>query len=170
MKKIILYSLVFLITLFYSGCSKNLVEEPLSLLSPANFYNSNGDFDQAINGALRGAWSGYYQTAVQYVMSAGGDDISSKADAPQAKIFDNFLAAPNNNYTQTTWTTFYRIINMCNPIISNVGHATEVNESKKKIYEGQGSVRRALSLGGCRRWVGGVAGLVSGGGKCRGGV
>ena len=54
MKKIISFSFVLLLmALFVYGCEKQLEEKPKSLISPDNFYKSDGDFNQAINGALR---------------------------------------------------------------------------------------------------------------------
>ncbi len=144
MKKLILYSFVLLMALFFTGCEEQLEETPLSLISPDNFYKYDGDFNQAINGALRIVWS-YHDRATQYVMSAGGDDLSCKSDAPQAKIYDNFLATPTDSYCRTTWSIYYQCINACNPIINTIKTATAVSDNSKKEIEGQARFLRAFS-------------------------
>lgn len=144
MKKLILYSLVLQMALFFTGCEEQLEEKPLSLISPDNFYKTDGDFNQAINGGLLSLWA-FFNNATPYVMLGGADDISSKADAPQAKIYDVFLATSTDNYTRGTWGNFYTTINICNPIINNVKTATAVSDDKKKIFEGQARYLRALS-------------------------
>jgi starch-binding outer membrane protein, SusD/RagB family len=145
MKKIISFSFVLLLMAFsFIGCEKQLEEKPKSLLSPDNFYKSDGDFNQSINGGLLSLWV-FFNNATPYVMLGGSDDISSKSDAPQAKIYDVFLATPTDSYTRTTWSNFYSTINICNPIINNVKNATAVSDNNKKIYEGQARYMRALS-------------------------
>ena len=144
MKKLILYSFVLLMALFFTGCEEQLEETPKSLISPDNFYKYDGDFNQAINGALRIVWS-YHDRATQYVMTAGGDDLSCKSDAPQAKIYDNFLATPTDSYCRTTWSIYYQCINACNPIINTIRTATAVSDNSKKEIEGQARFLRAFS-------------------------
>ena len=144
MKKIIAYFFILLSGFLSSQCTEKLEETPKSLISPENFYKTDGDFNQAINGALRSVWS-YHDRATQYIMTAGGDDLGCKADAPQAKIYDAFLATPTDQYSRNTWTIYYQCINICNPIINNISAATAVSENSKKEIEGQARFLRAFS-------------------------
>ena len=144
MKKLIIYFFIFLIALPFIGCTKKLEEKPLSLVSPTNFYKTDGDFNQALSGALASLWV-FFNNANPYVMLGGGDDCSSKSDAPAPKVYDVFLENSADSYTRSTWSSFYNTINVCNPIINNVNNATLVSDANKKIYEGQARFFRALS-------------------------
>ncbi len=144
MKKISLYSFMLLLAFLPFGCKKKLEEKPLGIISPSNFYQSDGDFNAAINGALLSLW-GFFNNALPYIMLAGGEDLSSKSDAPQAKIYDVFEANATDSYTRTTWSVFYNAINVCNPIIANIPNATAVSAANKKAIEGQARYLRAFS-------------------------
>lgn len=144
MKKIIFYFLAITFSAIPSACNKVLEEHPQGIISPSNFYNTDGDFNSAINGSLLSLW-GFFNNALPYIILAGAEDLSSKSDAPQAKIYDVFNANATDSYTRSTWTSFYNCINVCNPIIANVSDAKEVSSDNKKFFEGEARYLRALS-------------------------
>ncbi len=144
MKKAIFYFFVLLIAFLPTACNKKLEEHPLAIISPSNFYQSDGDFNAAINGALLSAW-GFFENAVVYIMVAGGEDISVKPDAGPTRVYDIFNATATDSYSRITWSTFYKCINVCNPIIAKLPNATAVSAGNKKIYEGEARYLRALS-------------------------
>lgn len=144
MKKFIFYFLAFIIVSIPTACNKALEEHPRGIISPSNFYNTNGDFNSAINGAFLSLWE-FFNNATPYIVLAGAEDISVKPDAATTRIYDIFNATPTDQFARSTWQAFYNCINVCNPIIANVGSAGEVSEDNKKIFEGEARYLRAFS-------------------------
>lgn len=146
MKKLII-NIVAVITISLPiGCNKSLEEHPVSIISPVNFYKSDGDFNEAINGAFAPLWGGYggFDFIPLYVMTAGADDVTSRPSAPELRQYDMFNPSLTDTRSSGMWANFYKSINSCNLIIANVADADAVSADNKKIYEGQARFLRAF--------------------------
>lgn len=55
----IVYASLFVCASFTFSSCVDLEEEPESIISPANFYKSEADFDAAINGAIKPIFGSY---------------------------------------------------------------------------------------------------------------
>jgi hypothetical protein len=151
-------NLILLLSVVLSfGCTKNLEENPKSIISPINFYKNDGDFNAAINGAIRPLFGGYsvFDFNGALLLCSGAEDVTSRQTAPELLMYDIFKPALNGSNAQAMWTQLYKTINACNGIVSNVGKSL-VSDANKLLYEGQARYLRALSYFYLTRWFGEV--------------
>jgi hypothetical protein len=153
MKKSILGYILFFVAFMFivPGCEKSLEEHPASIISPSNFYKTDADFNEAINGAFAPLWGGYggFDFISAYVLCAGAEDVTSRPTAPELRGYDTFKETLTDTHASGMWADFYKTINSCNGILSNLGNATEVSDDNKKIYEGEARFLRAF----CYYWL-----------------
>lgn len=156
--KIYLYSLPIMVLMLTMGCTKTLQENPVSIISPANFYKSDADFKAAVNGVFNNLIGTYanFGGIGPLIMSAGAEDVTSRPTAPELTQYDTFKATLNGSYLVGVWQQLYKTINAANGITSNLAAATAVSDANKKIYEGEACYLRALSYYHLTRWFGEV--------------
>lgn len=149
--------LVFAI-LIASGCTDNLIEEPQSIIAPETYYQSNEEFDAAINGVLAafvGGWSGFGFNAPHQLCS-GAEDYTSRESEASLIQYDKLETDPTARAVNDVWGALYRGINTANIIIARAPLAEEVAEEDKLKYEALGRYLRGLQYFYLTRWFGEV--------------
>ena len=141
---------VFLLTLF--SCEDFLTEDPISIVSPDSFFQSESDFNLAVLGA--------------YGTLSGRALYGWWAPATQAGITLEVTTAPNKIEYQLSfdstygtaalfWGAYYKLINQCNLILSKIDDA-DIPEEVKKELEGETLFLRGLAYFDLTRLYGGV--------------
>ena len=149
--------LIFLSTLFLSGCAHiELEENPPSLLSPDSFFTSESEFQAALTGTFRPLYQGWegFDYAHPLIMTSGGEDVKSLAG-----IFLNLdRLSPNDAdlNIQLVWKRLYRTIGNANVIIGNLKNAKDIPTDKLNAIEGQAKFIRAFCYFYLVRWFGEV--------------
>ena len=144
--------IAMLVCLNICGCSDFLEEDPKGKLTTDNFYNSESDARQAINGVYRrlsDSWvTGYNITQIP-------NDLLKRASWDEASGLSNFTYGSENTYIAGMWQNHYAVIKDCNSVIDNV------TTNKEKInnwerYVGQAHGIRAFLYFDLVRWFGDV--------------
>lgn len=143
--KYILFAALSLI--FFNACEEALKEEPIGILSPESFYQSESDFDAGLIGVvapLWQPWAGYSFTwGTQAVPGMGADDVASMYD--DYHPFDKFSYDPNHGIITNLWKDHYAVVNNANSFISSLESMTVINEEKKGKLMGQAKFWRAFA-------------------------
>lgn len=158
MKKInskITYVFVFL---FIVSCSEDLIElAPISEVSAGNFYNNEGDIEQAVIAAYAALQSSnMYKENFLYFME-GRSDNSYFEDITQTEKsdFDFFRETASNSLLNDTWNTCYIGIQRCNIVLNRID-GIAMDEDLKLIRKGEVKFIRALTYFNMVRMWGGV--------------
>lgn len=154
MKKIFKILFVLFIVVFQNGCTKQLEENPESILSPVNFYQSDKDFQAAITASYKayyGSWSAF-DNYNAFFLCGGAEDVTGKG----YNRFDQMDPDPNSANILTVWTKIYIAINQANMIIAKAPLASAISDANKKTYEGQARYLRAYGFFYLTRWFGKV--------------
>lgn len=131
-------------------------EKPYSLISPGNFYTSEGDFEAALVGtswALYSEWSGY-DYGYDLLLGSGGEDVRSDAD-----VFKNIDRLNSNDQEEVVrgfWLKHYQCISNANAIIGNLKNAEGISEERLAELGGQAKFYRALAFFNLVRFFGEV--------------
>lgn len=144
--------IAMLVCLNICGCSDFLEEDPKGKLTTDNFYNSESDARQAINGVYR-RLSDSWMTG--YNIKQIPNDLLKRASWDEASGLSNFTYGSENTYIAGMWQNHYAVIKDCNSVIDNV------TTNKEKInnwerYVGQAHGIRAFLYFDLVRWFGDV--------------
>ncbi|MDL2212573.1 RagB/SusD family nutrient uptake outer membrane protein [Bacteroides sp. OttesenSCG-928-D19] len=141
-----------LIALTLSGCSDFLEEKTKGILTSDNFYKSELDARQAVNGVYRNmsdSWvTGYNTKQIP-------NDLLKRATWDEASGLSNFTYGPENSYIAGMWQGHYSVIKDCNSVIDNV-IANQENINNWERYVGQARGMRAYLYFNLVRWYGDV--------------
>jgi len=121
-------------------------------LTSENFYNSEQDAKQAINGVYRNLSD---SKVTGYNIKQIPNDLLKRASWDEASGLSNFTYSSDNSYIAGMWQSHYSVIKDCNSVIDNV------TENKEKInnwerYVGQARGIRAFLYFDLVRWFGDV--------------
>ena len=141
-----IYNLI-VICMTFTSCNDFLNLTPHSEISVDNFYQTEDDFIQAVNGAYE-PFRGMYNTTEWRFGEMKSDNTTyifhvAKSDL-EGEDPDQFLEKSNSGYVATKYNNSYVIIGRCNRILSEIDKAT-FNESLKNNFKGQALFLRALS-------------------------
>ena len=141
-----------LVCLNICGCSDFLEEDPKGKLTTDNFYNSESDARQAINGVYRRLSDSW---VTGYNIKQIPNDLLKRASWDEASGLSNFTYGSENTYIAGMWQNHYAVIKDCNSVIDNV------TTNKEKInnwerYVGQAHGIRAFLYFDLVRWFGDV--------------
>ena len=144
--------IAILVCLNICGCSDFLEEDPKGRLTTDNFYNSESDARQAINGVYRRLSDSW---VTGYNMKQIPNDLLKRASWDEASGLSNFTYGSENTYIAGMWQNHYAVIKDCNSVIDNV------TTNKEKInnwerYVGQAHGIRAFLYFDLVRWFGDV--------------
>lgn len=144
--------IAMLVCLNICGCSDFLEEDPKGKLTTDNFYNSESDARQAINGVYR-RLSDSWVTGCNIKQIP--NDLLKRASWDEASGLSNFTYGSENTYIAGMWQNHYAVIKDCNSVIDNV------TTNKEKInnwerYVGQAHGIRAFLYFDLVRWFGDV--------------
>ena len=144
--------IAMLVCLNICGCSDFLEEDPKGKLTTDNFYNSEADARQAINGVYRRLSDSW---VTGYNIKQIPNDLLKRASWDEASGLSNFTYGSENTYIAGMWQNHYAVIKDCNSVIDNV------TTNKEKInnwerYVGQAHGIRAFLYFDLVRWFGDV--------------
>ena len=144
--------IAMLVCLNICGCSDFLEEDPKGKLTTDNFYNSESDARQAMNGVYRRLSDSW---VTGYNIKQIPNDLLKRASWDEASGLSNFTYGSENTYIAGMWQNHYAVIKDCNSVIDNV------TTNKEKInnwerYVGQAHGIRAFLYFDLVRWFGDV--------------
>ncbi|TCC96506.1 RagB/SusD family nutrient uptake outer membrane protein [Pedobacter hiemivivus] len=157
-KYIVLASLTLLLNM--QSCKKGFLEQPPeSNLSGTNFWKTESDLKQGVNGAyssLRGMGSFSYWLFGEM----RSDNTTFQYNAPQRgqenrELVDQFLASSSNTLLQDYWRDSYTAIMRCNDVLDHVD-AIEMSAVAKNQAIGEVKFLRAFHYFNLVRQFGGV--------------
>jgi hypothetical protein len=151
MKKYLFFATIIILvsSTLFSACSKSLVEKPKSFLNPAQFFNSDAEAIEAVNGA--------YSTASLF-MGVGGttydwgywSDEGTGITVPtggRSSTFDFLtytLSTADEGSLDIVWQTLYKGVANCNTVISGVADNPGLSPDTVKQVVGQALFLRSL--------------------------
>ena len=157
-------SLIFLLALGGSalaGCKKDFLDlSPVSSSSAANFFQTQGQIEQAVNAAyvpLRNLTNEEYwvygemrsdNTSFQYNNTARGQET-------KREYVDEFLVPTSSESVLSFWQSSYNGISRCNDVLGHVD-AVSMSADKKNQYTSEAKFLRALYYYNLVRQYGGV--------------
>ena len=134
------------------GCSDFLEEDPKGKLTTDNFYNSESDARQAINGVYRRLSDSW---VTGYNIKQIPNDLLKRASWDEASGLSNFTYGSENTYIAGMWQNHYAVIKDCNSVIDNVtANKEKINNWER--YVGQAHGIRAFLYFDLVRWFGDV--------------
>lgn len=144
--------IAMLVCLNICGCSDFLEEDPKGKLTTDNFYNSESDARQAINGVYRRLSDSW---VTGYNIKQIPNDLLKRASWDEASGLSNFTYGSENTYIAGMWQNLYAVIKDCNSVIDNVtANKEKINNWER--YVGQAHGIRAFLYFDLVRWFGDV--------------
>ena len=144
--------IAMLVCLNICGCSDFLEEAPKGKLKTDNFYNSESDARQAINGVYRRLSDSW---VTGYNIKQIPNDLLKRASWDEASGLSNFTYGSENTYIAGMWQNHYAVIKDCNSVIDNVtANKEKINNWER--YVGQAHGIRAFLYFDLVRWFGDV--------------
>ena len=144
--------IAMLVCLNICGCSDFLEEDPKGKLTTDNFYNSESDARQAINGVYRRLSDSW---VTGYNIKQIPNDLLKRASWDEASGLSNFTYGSENTYIAGMWQNHYAVIKDCNSVIDNVTANNEKINNWER-YVGQAHGIRAFLYFDLVRWFGDV--------------
>ena len=144
--------IAMLVCLNICGRSDFLEEDPKGKLTTDNFYNSESDARQAINGVYRRLSDSW---VTGYNIKQIPNDLLKRASWDEASGLSNFTYGSENTYIAGMWQNHYAVIKDCNSVIDNVtANKEKINNWER--YVGQAHGIRAFLYFDLVRWFGDV--------------
>lgn len=144
--------IAMLVCLNICGYSDFLEEDPKGKLTTDNFYNSESDARQAINGVYRRLSDSW---VTGYNIKQIPNDLLKRASWDEASGLSNFTYGSENTYIAGMWQNHYAVIKDCNSVIDNVtANKEKINNWER--YVGQAHGIRAFLYFDLVRWFGDV--------------
>jgi starch-binding outer membrane protein, SusD/RagB family len=132
---------IIVTVLLLSGCDKKLIEEPRSTISPDQFYKTDAQCLQAVNGVYSGLPELFGQEDLWKSIEHGTDVVMYLPTNDGNQEYTLSAAAPGNIYN--VWRKCYVAILNANLVISRVGNAA-ITESLKSRIIGEALYLRSL--------------------------
>jgi hypothetical protein len=157
MKKFHFITIAFLI-LSLIGCT-DLEENPVGVLAPEGFFNSEVEVEAALYGAQGLMASGtFYGRSYPMIIGFLGDmiDIGHPGQAAQNRDLNNFTVNPTNGRLRNYWTKSYMIIGAANSAIYGAESLDNIDENRRKELIGEGKFIRSLIYFGLVRVFGDI--------------
>lgn len=130
------------LSLVLSSCSSFLETTPEDFISPANFYESEEEANQALVGLYSTMTSNYtYASNMLGRMALDGDEGYNNYTADQYTVADNNFGA-NESKILLYWREWYAGINRANLFLENIDKAG-LPEDRKKVMVGEALFLRA---------------------------
>lgn len=134
-----------LAALLLAGCTKKLVEDNHSRLTP-EFFATQAGFETGLTAAYAGLRD-YYgpEEGIEAFTIPGTDEIRI-ANGSRTKDVANYTAAymSTNEFSARMWNTAYKFINTCNGLVDYGTAITGIAESKKAQMLGEAKFLRAF--------------------------
>ncbi|MDH7459878.1 RagB/SusD family nutrient uptake outer membrane protein [Chitinophagaceae bacterium 26-R-25] len=141
--KIFSISLLVVIALCISGCSKFLDETPLSFTSAKTFYKTEAEAQSALNACyikLNNIYDG-----VNGGLICATEYTSDLAYLNAGSVDQTFaISAGNPGFGANIWSNAYNAIMTCNATIAGIQNSTTIPEAKKPALIGEAATLRAM--------------------------
>lgn len=141
-----IYKAAFVL-LTLSSCGKGFVDlKPVSSITTGNFYQTEEDFKNAINGAYNSLRAGGNYGGDSYVFGEVRSDNSipvASGSVTDQDEFDRFYIRTTNPYINSRWSNSYSAIARCNAILDRIVPIT-MNQALKDRIIGEAKFLRAL--------------------------
>jgi hypothetical protein len=134
------------------SCNEFLTEQPYSIVAPNSFFKTKSDF----NGAVVGAYT-LLMTPQLYSWYYPNTLVGITYETRIPTTFGEYTLGidASYTYTQTTWTSFYAVINQCNLTLEKLLGA-EIDEDAKNVFKGELLFLRGMVYFDLNRLYGGV--------------
>ncbi len=155
------YSILLLSLFTLGSCHHMLDVEPHTFSGGTNYYQNEGQFLRAVNGAYGSLQELYTVDHFFPMVEMVADNTNYQFDASdrgaqQREEIDEFLITPTNNYVTRTWDMLYRNIQQANVIIDRIDPVEFSDEAVKARYKGEAQFLRAMQYFHLVRLFGGV--------------
>ncbi|MCX2478210.1 RagB/SusD family nutrient uptake outer membrane protein [Pedobacter sp. MC2016-15] len=154
------YTILVVLCLLGTSCKKSFLEQPPEAsLTGANYWNTESDIKQGVNGAYRSLRDlGLFSYWVFAEMRA--DNTTFQYNAPQRgqenrEFVDQFLVISTNTLIQDFWGQTYTGIARCNDVLGNESRITMSDQSRNQAV-GEVKLLRAFHYFNLVRQFGGV--------------
>ncbi len=145
MKKIILYSIVFILL---ASCENILDLKPIDFPTEETFYKDV----KGLEGGIIGAYdelqsSNQYNGRFMTLMEIRGDNVANENSGASGGVnyqIEVFTETPANTNFETAWESLYKIVYRTNLILESVD-GVQMSEQQKNNIVGQASFLRALA-------------------------
>jgi starch-binding outer membrane protein, SusD/RagB family len=136
-----------LVTLLLSSCGKGFIDlKPISVITTDNFYQTEEDFRNAINGAYNALRSGGTYGTDSYIFGEIRSDNSlavASGSVTDQDEFDRFYIRTTNPFINNRWSNSYTSIARCNAILDRITPIA-ISDVLKNRYIGEAKFLRAL--------------------------
>src|SRR5690606_3667366 len=151
--------MVGLVSLGFTSCEEFLNIAPQNAVTPENFFKSESDFRQAVDG-IYAPLQQLYNSNASWAMGEMRSDnthyfYNVDYRLPFPEEIADFINGSENDVTPNKYYTNYDIINRANQVLSIIDEA-DVEASSKKNFKGQALFLRALSYFDLVKFFGGV--------------
>lgn len=144
MKKIIT-SIIIVILLVSSSCSKNFIDRPpVSSATTDALYKTDKDFSDALIGAYQ-ALRNQYASMWQFGDLRGDDAWIQISNQPSSTAVDVFSINSSDALLNNTWANYYIVINRINNVLTKIADADAGVVKNKERYIGEAKFIRALA-------------------------
>nr|WP_295927522.1 RagB/SusD family nutrient uptake outer membrane protein [uncultured Dyadobacter sp.] len=151
--------LTIIISLGLGSCSDFLDVAPKNAVVPANFFQSESDFAQAVNGAYAPLQSLYNNQASWAMGEMRSDNThffyNNDFRSPMPEEIDEFVNGAENTVTADRYYIDFDMIARANKILSVIDDA-KIDKAKVDNFKGQALFLRALGYFDLVRYYGGV--------------
>ena len=130
-----------------SGCSKSFLNvTPTSSITVANFYKSQLDIQQALNGVYAGLRD-WPVDIYWYLSEVRSPNYYITYDGAQRDWYDlnNFQDNPQTQILHDTWQSLYAMINRANEVLANIDQIPFSSQSLKTQYKAEVRFLRAFA-------------------------
>lgn len=136
---------LFLITIILlSACDKTLEEIPKDFVSKANFYKNEEDAEAAITGAYEVMATDFFDITNYLMTELHGDYLFGRGSQAPITIWDQILDQRNIGRCASNWSSFYRLINRANAVLTNVPNIENMDSDVQKRILAEAHFLRAL--------------------------
>ena len=146
LKKIVSLFVLAFVVLVCSSCDDLLSPEPLSQVTTGNFYQSEADIEQALNGtyASMKSWPNNIYLFMSEVRSNNYYEAFSEAQRDWADI-SSFNVQSQSNTINDVWGNLYAMVNRSNSILESIDGISFEDESLKARYRAEARFLRAMA-------------------------
>lgn len=151
----LIYAFAAVTFLIATSCDDYLDVKPESSYNAAGFYNTQKDFELAINGdyaTLRSIWA-YKQNKLESRGDEVQDDPVTTGDHISAHRFQNDAATP---LLTELWSYYWQMVDRSNAIIDKIDDGTFTDETYRAYYKGEAYFLRGYAYWQLGNMFGGV--------------
>lgn len=150
---------IIMLSAALGSCSDFLEVSPQNAVVPANFFQSEADFAQAVNGAYAPLQS-LYNNQTSWAMGEMRSDnthffYNNDFRSPMPEEIDEFVNGAENTVTADRYYINFDIIARANKILSVIDEVS-LDKAKSDNFKGQALFLRALAYFDLVRYYGGV--------------